>query len=392
MQDLLKLFELSEDGKEIKLFPYGIFKHPFYGKMTFDDAFFDELIANFYGKVLGETKPFIDRDHAQGESYGWIDDLSKKDGLYASVTWTELGIEAIQKGIYRYISPWWGPYEDPQTNRQFDNVLRGAALTNTPFLKVMPAVELSEKREYVTIALSEFSLDDDDPLPELEALLDSFLEKAEGEVKGKVGAPTFRTFANQMRSMIRGMVKKQQPKAGEEPDKDSGKTAAKSKGGSNRMAEIEDKRLAELEADSRELSEAKTKLADTERRLSEVTTERDALKEKDVSREKELAEKAATDFVEKALNDGKIAPAQQEEFRALHLSNKELAEKIVANAGKVVDTKPKGSGAAGERGEKSLDDLAKERMREDKTLSYREAVDQALRDNPELAKGHLEVN
>lgn len=66
-------------------------------------------------------------------------------------------------------SPWWGSYKDPAAGKTFDRVLRGGALTNVPFLKVLPPVELFEfgseghrraRRAGRAFALSELLLDE----------------------------------------------------------------------------------------------------------------------------------------------------------------------------------------------------------------------------------------
>lgn len=141
---ILHLYELSS-GSRLMVFPRGTFIHPEYGEMKFDDAFFDEIIANYTGKALGETKPFVDVDHNHGAACAWFEGLTKEpDGLYAQLAWTSLGEELVATGQYKYFSPWWGAYKDPSSGKLFERVLRGGALTNIPFLKVLPAVELYE--------------------------------------------------------------------------------------------------------------------------------------------------------------------------------------------------------------------------------------------------------
>lgn len=145
MNGIITQYECSQAPGRLLLFPRGTFKHPEYGKMVFDDEFFDEIETNFRNKVLGQTEPFIDIDHDHGEAAGWIKGLSREpDGLYASVDWTDLGREKVASGRYRFHSPWWGQYKDPASGKVYDRVLRGGGLTNVPFLKVLPAVELFE--------------------------------------------------------------------------------------------------------------------------------------------------------------------------------------------------------------------------------------------------------
>jgi len=145
MGHVLHNYELTSGARRLMLFPRGEFSHPDYGTMTFDDEFFNDIMKNFDGKVLGETKPFIDVDHNHGAACAWVQGLSiEPDGMYGTVDWTSLGEELIASGQYKYFSPWWGAYKDPSTGTTFERVLRGGALTNIPFLKVLPPVELYE--------------------------------------------------------------------------------------------------------------------------------------------------------------------------------------------------------------------------------------------------------
>lgn len=142
---LMQQYELNLGARRLLVFPRGSYKHPQYGEMDFDDTFFDEIIGNFEQKVLGNTEPFIDIDHDHGAACGWLKSLSKEPaGLYATVTWTGLGESKLASGEYRYFSPWWGAYEDPESGKKYKRVLRGGALTNVPFLKVLPPIELYE--------------------------------------------------------------------------------------------------------------------------------------------------------------------------------------------------------------------------------------------------------
>jgi hypothetical protein len=162
-------YELStslfgEPKSKLLLFPRGQFDHPKYGKMTFDDEFFDEVVANYKNKVLGRTEPYIDFDHQKGRAAAWIRELSvDPDGLWASrVDWTPAGETAVRSGEYRYVSPWWGSVSDAANGETYDRVLRGAGLTNVPYLKQLPPVAqdavLEESEPLVELMLSEFLL------------------------------------------------------------------------------------------------------------------------------------------------------------------------------------------------------------------------------------------
>jgi len=128
----------------IMLFPYGTFNHPIYGKLKFNDKFFTEIMENFSNKVR-KIQPFIDEQHNEGKALGWITYLYLDEkGMWADIDWNEDGVNLIKKGSYKYISPWFGDYVDEESGQEYSNVLYGAALTNRPFLKVMPPIQLSE--------------------------------------------------------------------------------------------------------------------------------------------------------------------------------------------------------------------------------------------------------
>lgn len=189
---LMKQYELSVGQNRLMLFPRGKFQHPEYGAMTFDDKFFQEIKVNFDNKVLGQTQPFIDVDHEKKNAAAWIHGLSiEPDGLFADVEWTDLGEELVRSKQYKFQSPWWGAFKDPETKKTYDRVLRGGALTNVPFLKVLPAIELwepgvsSRARDLAWSHSSgrEFMLSELSVVPEDQVLGDDSIERTAERVR-----------------------------------------------------------------------------------------------------------------------------------------------------------------------------------------------------------------
>jgi hypothetical protein len=79
---------------------------------------------------------------ALAPAYGWFMGMEKipSEGLYAQIELTDLGVEAIRNKHYGYISAeTWDEYTD-STGQTFENVVSGAALTNTPFHDTMPGL------------------------------------------------------------------------------------------------------------------------------------------------------------------------------------------------------------------------------------------------------------
>jgi hypothetical protein len=139
----------------IMLFPVGQFEHEQYGTLTFSRATLAEIKRNFDARVR-HIDIALDVDHkASGNdsrATGWLEQVELRDasgetpaGLWGRVMWTPYGMRLLQDREYRYFSPEFGSWTDPENGQKYDNVLIGGALTNRPFLKVMPSVQLSEK-------------------------------------------------------------------------------------------------------------------------------------------------------------------------------------------------------------------------------------------------------
>ena len=110
----------------------------------------ERMVENFKAKVLG-TDPPVDFSHNSEElAAGWIVGLNLSSGgesLEARIRWTPIGIKRIKNREFRYLSPSFTfDFFDGSTGKKFGPVLRGAGLTNIPFLRRMdPIVDLHEK-------------------------------------------------------------------------------------------------------------------------------------------------------------------------------------------------------------------------------------------------------
>ncbi len=156
--DLMRMDE-GADGFHrswIMLFPEGTFHHPQYGKLNFTRAKLSEIKANFDNRVR-HIDIALDVDHKGGgedsRATGWIEALDLREGmlglsdgagLWGCIKWTPYGQRLLADEEYRYFSPEFGPWTDPETGAEYDNVLIGGGLTNRPFLKVMPAASLPD--------------------------------------------------------------------------------------------------------------------------------------------------------------------------------------------------------------------------------------------------------
>jgi len=138
----------------IMLMPLGDFEHPDYGELHFTRSKLKEFQSNFENRTR-KIDIALDVDHlasspkTDSRATGWIECLQYREamgdipaGLWGQIDWTPYGAAFISNREYRYFSPEFGTYTDEENGKSFDNVIIGGALTNRPFLKVMPAITL----------------------------------------------------------------------------------------------------------------------------------------------------------------------------------------------------------------------------------------------------------
>ena len=127
----------------------GTYTHWLHGKFKVDQATFDSFIKNFEGKTYGQELP-VDVNHDDGKgAAGWFKRLFiEGKRLRAEIEWTELGVDAIKKKLYRYMSATYvDNYVDAESGKAFGPLLMGAALCIRPFVKGMEPVTLSASGE-----------------------------------------------------------------------------------------------------------------------------------------------------------------------------------------------------------------------------------------------------
>lgn len=129
----MKELEQSTEIQDILVFPRGKFFIQHLDKwIEFNDEFYNEILASFMDGNL--AKPFIDKNHEKGESFGDIEDLYiADDGMHAKIKLNDNGVELIKGREYRYISPWFGSFTDT-TKKEHKWVLFSISLTNIPAL------------------------------------------------------------------------------------------------------------------------------------------------------------------------------------------------------------------------------------------------------------------
>lgn len=160
--------DAGELPEEIEVLMTGMWDAPYHGVFMITPQDLQQYVDNFNADVRASSSSIglpIDYEHdADGGAAGWITGLrigqpsdptlasQGIQSLWASVTWTPPGAEAVQGGVYKFISPEFCPegYIDPEGQLEpLDNVFIGAGLTNRPLLKGLQPVSASERSQNV---------------------------------------------------------------------------------------------------------------------------------------------------------------------------------------------------------------------------------------------------
>ena len=158
------LLERNENGiavARLPVLPEGQFEHPYYGTLTWDRAKFAQMRENFHNHVMG-SRPFLGIDHermnffsARAPAAGWITDLEHDAAARMFLTHIELtplGEENIADRLYRYTSAEVADTYRNSRGEEYENVLAGNTLTNSPFHDTMPGLFGSVPTRAVTLS------------------------------------------------------------------------------------------------------------------------------------------------------------------------------------------------------------------------------------------------
>jgi phage I-like protein len=307
----------AEPRDEIMLFPFGDFDHPVYGKMQFNNDFFNEIIDNYNGNVL-HVKPFMDKQHDEDKSLAWFDNppyIRPGQGLFIKPDYTDLGKATLSRKEYRYFSPSWGPYKDPQSGKEFKNVLRGGAATNIPFLKTMPPI-----------------------IDETAVLNDQWQEIKLTDLTTKSSTDA----------------------GGKADDSTTGQTLAVGKKQGDKMKDV--KKLFDLNEDApesdvvskvedlqKENEALKAKVAELEAKPTDDNTAEKELKEQVDKLQVQLTERDCDTHIQKALSEGRIEPAKKEYWEKRFMADPENVAQDLENLPKVVDFSETGKSGQGKK-------------------------------------------
>lgn len=147
--DKIEVISLSDEQQEdesvpnakIPSFRISSFKHPFYGKLNFDDSFLRTVVDNYHSGIVGYDLA-VYAAHGTDEAIGWIKDLERSgDSVYVFAHMNKDGLQMIKDKKYKYASIEYRPdYTDAETGDSYGPALVGLALTNRPFVNRQESV------------------------------------------------------------------------------------------------------------------------------------------------------------------------------------------------------------------------------------------------------------
>ncbi len=310
----------------VQLAKQGKFRHPRFGRFEVTENVYATWQRNF-AEVSGGELP-MDFDHTPERggptgACGWIKALEVRGKeLWAKVEWNWEGALAIKQRRYRYISPTFARafVSDDETKR--GPALLGAALTNRPFLERMAVVSLS----------ADFDSD---------ALTLAAEERPEQKPDTPKECPCPDPSCEECRKAgcHRPKVDKSKP-----PASDSRAAMSEFAKFAEALGLSAEATEEEILTAAREAKEAAEKPAED----GQVTLS--ATEVADLTSKANAGEKAAADLADmrfstaydKAVEEGRAAPAQREHFHKIFQADEELAIATLDSLQQVVSTKASG--------------------------------------------------
>jgi phage I-like protein len=280
-----------------------------YGIFEVKSEQLEEMVSHFNEDLL-EIKCALDLNHdPDGGALAWIAELKVEGGSLMArfEDWTEDGERKIRTGEYRYFSIEFGPFskpsEDGKSTVEYQNVLRGIAVTNRPVLKGMKG---------------------------------TFSETPEKGINQKP-----MTLSEKL-AAIREILLGEESEVPTEDEKEEAKD--------EKAEKVEVK-----EEEAKELSEKAAKLAETEQKLAEANAKAAALLAEKSEREiKEVVDS----MILSETNLKGFSSAKRGEVEAvvakIGIENAKEVAKLLSDVVEV-DTTEKGSSEAGETDEEKVD-------------------------------------
>ncbi len=353
---------LFQINKEFKLAEKGLTKvqvartgtnmvHGAYGKITITKKDLKEMKSNFENNARGlldeDGKPILQFDFKHFEddtAAGWIKALLISDDgqkLYASVEFNDDGKEDLKKNRFKFVSPAIvNNFTNNATGKKHKIILKGAALTNIPFLLGMEPISTKNLDEGVINKMNEFlfKLQDSDgdsepsTVDDIVNMIDELGEEERAELFVKFKLET-------KKSEVKKMSDQKKPSENE----------------------------MKLTEDNKNLSEENVKLKD------------------EIEKTKKESE------FKLLLSEGKVVPAQEKAFISGDMTEfMKLSEKINLDSKGSGDGEGKESKTAKtkEQAELKLSELAEKECKDDENLKFSDAMKNVIGDkkNADLVK------
>lgn len=183
------LAEIGKDINHVQLLKAGTYKHAGYGDLDITKDTLLKFKENFENNIL-KIDLAVDYFHKNNEeAAGWIKSLTLKEDnteLWIDVDWTKSAETKLSDREIRYLSAdFTFNYIDNETGKEFGPTLKGAGLTNRPFVKGMEAIlsDLpSDKKEAIEAIINKKETD-----MNFEELMEE-VKKLSSDNKMKLGA------------------------------------------------------------------------------------------------------------------------------------------------------------------------------------------------------------
>jgi len=287
----LSLAEVPSEASDKwqQVIPIGLTRSDKYGDIVITRTFCESMVKN--QDSLKNTIPFLDTDHDRGEANGWLSDMRVgESGLEVKWDWTERGKDLVKARRYRYYSAEIWMVRDIDSGDYVYPVFVGCALTNSPVMKQLPNVELSDK--------------------------------------GKSPADTDRETIQGGKGMNFAEVLKVIPQATDE----------------ERALLVRELGLAETATRVKELGESVKRLEGEKSVLEETNKD---LSEKVKKLQGDSVARRKKEVIEAALSDGRILPKDKEKWEGRFDENPDFTETVLADLPKAVDYGSHGTGEGG---------------------------------------------
>jgi hypothetical protein len=322
---------------------------PRYGRFAIAQSDVDGWKRNLSETFGGRVS--IDFDHSSDRGGGtkaaaWITGLAQQgDDVTAAVEWTPTGAKSVRDGDYKYISPTFVPNFVDEHKESHGKALIGAALTNRPVLrKGMPTLSLSKDRfdDVATLSGKPSSPKRERKRARKQAALmlasnadgarDSRAQMDLAELAKQLDLPADADHVTVLAAVAALKPATGAPTTLAAPNADADAAQKASKKAAKKLAKQNGKRTMALDAEGNVLLDAAG--------LAELVSAANAGQAAAL----QLAEQTFTHAWEKALSEGRAAPAQEDTMRALFRKDQEIAIKTLDSFVPIVPIKPTGSG------------------------------------------------